>query len=169
MDDRRLQQQDQQGDAESDQGRLQQQGAEFRGVILSAGLGRQAGRAHAQKAHAPVEKIKDDAADGDPAQINRAIQTPDHGRIDEAQQRHAEIADHHRPGQQPEGAAGVIFAHLNGAGWLYSGRRGRVAALPGRRGNQAGDRAAFRITSHPGGEREQNRGSFKDKARPRRR
>ena len=116
MDDRRLQQQDQQGDAESDQGRLQQQGAEFRGVILPAGLGRQAGRAHAQKAHAPVEKIKDDAADGDPAQVNRAIQTPDHGRIDEAQQRHAEIADHHRPGQQPEGAAGVIFAHLNGAG-----------------------------------------------------
>jgi hypothetical protein len=72
-------------------------------IIISAEtLCGDAGRSHAQKIHAAVQKSEYRGADCDRTQIDGALQMPGYAGIHHAEQRHRNIRQHHRGGDAPD-------------------------------------------------------------------
>ena len=88
-----------------------QPGAHLVRIPGAQGLCRQTGGAHAQEVAAMIDDAEDEGADGDGAQKMRPRQMTDDGGIDNAQKRHRDIGNDHRPGETPGLAVPVFRRH----------------------------------------------------------
>jgi len=100
------QQAQQQGEDRGEQQALQQHLAQRGAVGAAAGLGSEAGGAHAQEAEGPGQQGEQAAADRHRAELVGVRQVADHRAVDQGHQRRAEVGENHRRGQRPDPAPG---------------------------------------------------------------
>ncbi|MNY24323.1 hypothetical protein D3C86_1580300 [compost metagenome] len=130
---RHHQQAAQQRQSAGQQQTLAQQLAQRPAVAAPAGLGGEAGGAHAQEAEGPYQQAVQAAAHRNGAELVGVRQVADHRAVDQRHQRHRQVGEDHRPGQRPHPALGwtMLPGVAQAAHGARSLRAGRMAVIRG--------------------------------------
>ena len=100
-DDQRARRDQQQSDRRAEQQRADKTGAQLIGVRAAECLRGQPGGAHAQESEYEVEHVEGQRAERYRPEVMGLGQMPDHGGVDDAEQRHREVGEDQRPSQPP--------------------------------------------------------------------